>query len=260
MVLMAPNSSWLRQATAIQKALLDMPAQWRMLAEDQPPDVAEAIAALIRCGAVEQRFRLRRLRHTREVVYIVRGDYRPALMQDAPRWFDGCADILESNAREVRLTDDGRQMQADLRESTTERDRLREADPDDYELEDRAAAYAGEQFKIVQWAMTHLAPGCVTPEEIVEPMDGVSPKKHSQRSTATRQEKAILALGDILKTSGKLPSKKAIAELLDVDPRTMRNWTAFNAAYSKLKAERQRDIPRGTKVDGVVEAKAEKRK
>jgi hypothetical protein len=71
------------------------------------------------------------------------------------------------------------------------------------------------------------------------------------------EARAILFVKDRLKKTGKLPTKTAIAKLLDVDRRTLDNWTAFKVAYSKMKDDlsRRRPPPRGSKsADGNLEA------
>ena len=71
----------------------------------------------------------------------------------------------------------------------------------------------------------------------------------------TPETKAILFVQERLKTTGKLPTKKAIAEVLDVNRRTLYTWTAFKVAYKKLQSETRRQPARGSKAkDGTLEA------
>jgi hypothetical protein len=74
----------------------------------------------------------------------------------------------------------------------------------------------------------------------------------------TSETRAILFIHERLKTTGKLPPKTDIAKALDVNRRTLDNWTAFKVAYKQLKKTRQRSLPKGSKdKDGNMEARRE---
>jgi len=71
----------------------------------------------------------------------------------------------------------------------------------------------------------------------------------------TPEARAILFVQEQIKTTGKLPTKTAIATALDVDRRTLNNWSAFKVAYKKLQSENRRQPAKGTKAkDGTLEA------
>lgn len=71
----------------------------------------------------------------------------------------------------------------------------------------------------------------------------------------TPEARAILFVQEQLKTTGKVPTKTAIAKALDVDRRTLNNWSAFKVAYQRLQSENRRQPPKGTKAkDGTLEA------
>lgn len=73
--------------------------------------------------------------------------------------------------------------------------------------------------------------------------------------TLTPEVRAILFVNERLKSTGQLPTKKAIAKALDVDRRTLDNWKPFKVAYAKLKKQYTRIPPKGTKSrEGELEA------
>lgn len=93
---------------------------------------------------------------------------------------------------------------------------------------------------------------------------GAAPARHRPPSDdgqtgvqLTGEAKAILFIQERLKTTGRLPTKKAVADLLEVSDRTMRNWRGFNVAYAELERKHGsvRRRPRGEKSkDGTLEA------
>ena len=77
----------------------------------------------------------------------------------------------------------------------------------------------------------------------------------SSSARLTPEQKAVLFISDEMKTTGKLPTKTAIAEKLDISRRTLGNWRAFKVAYANLKKSLQkRPPPRGSKTEGKIEA------
>ncbi len=82
---------------------------------------------------------------------------------------------------------------------------------------------------------------------------GIEPKTAESGESAMEPEaQAILFVKRHLKETGKLPSKVAIAKLLEVDRRTLYNWTAFKVAYATMKRElsKHRPPPKGSKSKG----------
>ncbi len=84
----------------------------------------------------------------------------------------------------------------------------------------------------------------------------VAPVPSEPVATLPPEARAILFVNDRLKVTGKLPTQTAIAKALDVAPRTLRNWKAFQTAYKAAKAREQRPLPpKGSKSsDGTIEA------
>jgi hypothetical protein len=71
----------------------------------------------------------------------------------------------------------------------------------------------------------------------------------------SREARAILFVQDHLKTTGRLPTKKQIAEHLDITRRTLGNWRAFKSAYHHLEKQYRKAPPKGFKdADGNLEA------
>jgi hypothetical protein len=71
----------------------------------------------------------------------------------------------------------------------------------------------------------------------------------------TSEARAILFVQERIKTTGKVPTKTAIAEALDVNRRTLNNWSAFKAAYKQLQSRTRRQPARGSKgKDGTLES------
>jgi len=71
----------------------------------------------------------------------------------------------------------------------------------------------------------------------------------------TPEARAILFIQERIKTTGKVPTKTAIAKALEVNRRTLNNWSAFKVAYKKLQSDNRRQPARGTKAkDGTLEA------
>jgi len=71
----------------------------------------------------------------------------------------------------------------------------------------------------------------------------------------TPEARAILFVQEQIKATGKVPTKTAIAKILEVDRRTLNNWSAFKVAYKKLQSENRRQPAKGTKAkDGTLEA------
>jgi len=71
----------------------------------------------------------------------------------------------------------------------------------------------------------------------------------------TPEAQGILFVQGQIKATGKVPTKTAIAKALEVDRRTLNNWSAFKVAYEKLRSETRRQPARGSKSkDGTLEA------
>ena len=113
------------------------------------------------------------------------------------------------------------------------------------ELESKIMACVGLVERLIRRGTTNSKPGSTTAQIDAERVD--SPE-------LTSEQRAILFLNDEIK-SGRLPSKTALAEKLDVSRRTLGNWRAFTAAYGNLKRKMQKQSPpRGLKRDGKIEA------
>jgi hypothetical protein len=81
------------------------------------------------------------------------------------------------------------------------------------------------------------------------------PQPNGQHREISKEANAILFVHNTLKSTGRLPTKKAIATHLGVDRRTLQNWKAFKVAYGRLQAQNRRPPPRGCKDrDGNLEA------
>ena len=79
--------------------------------------------------------------------------------------------------------------------------------------------------------------------------------KSDDAKQLTPEARAILFVQEQIKSTGRVPTKTAIAKALDVNRRTLNNWSAFKVAYNKLKSETRRQPARGTKAkDGMLEA------
>jgi len=79
--------------------------------------------------------------------------------------------------------------------------------------------------------------------------------KGGDHAQLTPEARAILFVHKLIKTTGKLPTKTTIAKALEVNRRTLNNWSAFKVAYKKLQSETRREPARGTKAeDGTLEA------
>ena len=96
-----------------------------------------------------------------------------------------------------------------------------------------------------------------TPGDVKQAGQGKPEQDVDLTGELTGEMKAILFIQERLKTTGKLPTKKAIADLLEVHPRTLLNWGGFTAAYAELERKHgsTRRRPRGEKSkDGNLEA------
>jgi len=163
-------------------------------------------------------------------------------------------DFCERKAEELQATLEREHWPASFHDKTAYelvkrlRDRVAPVFPDVWQQIPRPALdYPSESYADALGYLELVAQRC---RRVLEPTEAVS------EESLTPQVRACLLITELKKKTGKLPTKKAIAEVLDVTPRTLWNWKPFRVVYAQAEASELGKPPtKGTKsAEGDLEA------